>query len=78
MESAEKYLVAFIRDVNNSAMLKHILMNSNNPMTLFITVELLTKTFLVDTGIGIIECRFFLKQTMALMQAELNCLQKIV
>jgi hypothetical protein len=56
-EKAEKFLVSFIKNQENSELLQHILKTSENTMTLFITVELLTKTYLVDTGIGIIECR---------------------
>lgn len=59
-EKAEKYLDAFIRNHENSEGLNLILKNCNNPMPLFITVELLTKNYLVDSGIGIIECRLWI------------------
>ena len=56
-EKAEKYLDQFIKNQNNSETLTFILKNSANQITLFVTVEMLTKTYLVDSGIGLIECR---------------------
>lgn len=55
-EKAEHFLENFIKTPENSEMLQFILKKSENPLILFVTVEMLTKTYLVDTGIGIIEC----------------------
>jgi len=56
-EKAEKYLDQFIKNQDNSEALTCILRNSANQITLFVTVEMLTKTYLVDSGIGLIECK---------------------
>ena len=59
-EKAEKYLDQFIKNQDNSEALTFILNNSANQITLFVTVEMLTKTYLVDSGIGLIECKLAL------------------
>lgn len=59
-EKGENFVQDFMKAEENSATLKHILENHQDPMVLFITVELLTKTYLVDSGIGIIECTCYL------------------
>lgn len=55
-EKGENFIQDFMKAEENSPALKHILENHQDPMVLFVTVELLTKTYLVDSGIGIIEC----------------------
>jgi hypothetical protein len=56
-EKAENFLENFIKTPENSELLQFVLKKSENPLILFVTVEMLTKIYLVDTGIGIIECR---------------------
>lgn len=55
-EKGENFIQEFMKAEENSPILKKILQQHQDSMVLFVTVELLTKTYLVDSGIGIIEC----------------------